>query len=342
MITEPPFVEILSALQQRCPNLEALKLFRASCSNNSEGYISLVPRTCTVSEYFRTANLRFLSTSLSVFNELDDLGDLGLVSQVERLEILSSQYGHSPSEVPSFHGVEWPNLRYLSLYLSYDIDLFCYLWAAPSLVASLTSFKLQIKDLLAGGADDKAETVASLLAERSPKLKEVAFYGPPPEQLRSRFDPAPLIRMLPKLPVQKLQVDVRGVEATPPCLSQRLSGQIFPSIQSLDVGSYGVELGELESLAMNLPNLTYLRIKIGISGNEGGEVARPTSGEQAFELRVSYLTLDSLEQGKTWEDASKYVLVQSGRRCYARTNTLGSGIYSHCGHTCACNWDIEF
>ncbi|KAG9098608.1 anthranilate phosphoribosyltransferase [Ceratobasidium sp. 370] len=310
MITGGRFAAILSALQRRCPNLETLMLFRSRCSDSIHDDLPLVPQGYMVSEYFSTVNLRTLSTSLSVLKEIDDLH---AISQIERLEIYGPSRIRSFNELPSFQDVEWPKLQHLSLYLPSRIDLFFYLWKLPSLVAGLISFKFQVKVLQARDINGTVEQVANLLAERSPKLRDVSFYRSPLPPPQVFLDSVLVPRMLSKLPaVQRLHIGVGDAVVTPSYLGQRLSGQMFDSIQSIDAGTCGMQLVDLGSFADSMPNLTYLRVKFNIPDEGGRHMACNTGYEQPLELHVPSIWFDSAEPEDVWENVSKYALVQIG------------------------------
>ncbi|KAG8703920.1 hypothetical protein FRC08_002567 [Ceratobasidium sp. 394] len=316
MVTQPRFTAILSALQRHCPNLRTLELYGNGSLYSNESELPLVPLDYELAEYFRSANLSSLSTSLSV---LKAIGDLASISQIERLEMFSFGHVQSIDELPSFQNVQWPKLRHLTLYLISGMETFFCLWQLHSLVADLTSFKLSVGGFRSRHIEATVDRVATLLAEQSPNLTNVSFCQSPLTMPGTWLDPAPVIPMLSKLPVRRLRIDVGDRKLRLTSLKGHLSGHTFNSIRSLDLGAYCIGFKDLESFAQSTPILTYLRIQLWVSF-DGEETACSTTCNQALQLHVCFVKLSAPEPTVAWEAASRCVLGSINAAFWYRAN----------------------
>ncbi|KAG8699586.1 hypothetical protein FRC09_006522 [Ceratobasidium sp. 395] len=300
-VSRPQAVAVLSQLQRRCPKLEVLELYCCATPYSHDQELELIPQGYELSAYFRSSNLRSLSTSLAI---LKDIGDLGLISQIKCLEVLGPGDIQSVDELSDFQTIEWPKLQQLTLYLIDGVETFFSFWQLASLVSALTSFGLHIGGAKSHRVDISVGRVVDTLAERSPKLTHLSLCRYPSVLPRGWLDPVPVATALSKLHIQNLHIEIGDPGLKIPWLGSYLSRHAFGSIQSIDAGSYRVQLEELGFFAQSMPHLQYLRIQVRVSVS-GEETIGATSSSEALELCVCYIPFDVIEPNLTWEAASK-------------------------------------
>ncbi|KAG9092829.1 hypothetical protein FS749_015413, partial [Ceratobasidium sp. UAMH 11750] len=182
VLAPPPLIgprqasAMLSELNRRCPALHTLELYAYKTDervNQDEEY--LIPIRDTLLTDFDTSILRNLSTSLLILGKINNLRPL---SHIERLEILYDEKNRTPTRLPKFKDVEWPNLRHLSIYLLPNLESLTRLWDATTLVANLTSLIVELDNVLPRhpGRGNLIGTLTTLLAERSPNLTDLSLY----------------------------------------------------------------------------------------------------------------------------------------------------------------------
>ncbi|KAG8744373.1 hypothetical protein FRC10_010260 [Ceratobasidium sp. 414] len=301
---------ILSALHRRCPALHTLELYAYNAdSRTDQDEQYLIPTQVTRLTDFNTSILRNLSTSLFILGQIDDLRPL---SRLDRLGILYDEKNRIPTTLPKFKDVEWPNLRYLSIYLLPNLECLTRLWDAITLIANLTSLVVELDNVFMHDRRraNLVGTLTTFLAEHSPNLTDLSLY-----QRDAPLEPhcitALPMSLVTNLKLHKLVMNNGvSVPGAPTDLSQHLRGRTFGWIKNLDWQPYCVDLEALELFAQSMPNLESLDIGLDIPSSGVKEVVSDRSHQRKFSLHVSHALFDGSKEKRSvdWVGPSRYIL----------------------------------
>ncbi|KAG8744365.1 hypothetical protein FRC10_010252 [Ceratobasidium sp. 414] len=267
----------------------------------------LIPIDYDISDFFKGASLRLLSVSLSMINSLPDLS---VIRQVNRLNI---NYKGSDGSFAAFNtpGLEWPNLRHLSIYSIPKIEFLSYLWDIPSLVGGLTGAQFHFRDQYYPGnsLNDSLDMLLSMLVRGSPNLKSLWLLR---RGGRSSFvNPRTVAQALSKLELQELKINsYRSERPKSLDVQQHLEGRVFSSLEHLEVGRHRVNLLDLRFYAQSFPNLKHLRVQVKASIDDLEYDGRDLSASlQECELHVSDAEFGGEPFEPAWEASSKFLLL---------------------------------
>ncbi|KAG9096713.1 hypothetical protein FRC06_008404, partial [Ceratobasidium sp. 370] len=196
---------------------------------------------------------------------INSLPNLSVINQVNRLNI---NYRGSNGSFAAFTtpGLEWPNLRHLSIYSIPKIENLSYLWDIPSLVGNLTGAQFHFRDQYypKNSLNDSLEMLLSMLVRGSPNLKSLWLLR---RGGRSSFvNPRTVTQVLSKLDLQELKINsYRSERPRYLDVQQQLEERVFSSLERLEVGRHRVNLLDLRFYARSLPNLKHMRVQVKVS-----------------------------------------------------------------------------
>ncbi|KAG8758435.1 hypothetical protein FRC12_010012 [Ceratobasidium sp. 428] len=307
LLSKPRAEAILYALHERCPNLHTLVLFSDGGSECHVEERRLIPIDFDISSFFQNASLRLLSVSLSA---IDSLADLTLISRLEKLSV------HYKNSCGSFRALtspnlKWPNLNQLSVYSVHKFECLRYLWDTPALVGKLEMVVIHFRDQCFPDTSihNSIELIVPMLARSSPNLKTLWLVR---RGIRGSFTYArALTQVMSHLSLREVRLGATRLEdpAYATDVKLYLDGNIFNSLERLEVGRHRVDLRDLRYYVRSFPSLKYLRIQVSMTGDtlDSQSNELPINPHEC-NLHVCGAVFDGVELELAWATASKFLL----------------------------------